>query len=148
MANGKLELFNIIETENEYIVCNDCTFKESIECFLQLIEMDKLDGTYKEGFYKIVPKSTTETEVTNFIGAYADFAGMAQEYTNKPKADGETCFYLGKICSMNKSESVSFMEYILDSWNAYAFDIINGNYKYIKMTRMVYESWVEYSNRK
>ena len=77
-------------------------------------------------------------------GAFADFKGMAEEYAERKNSDSKTSFILGKICAMSESESISFIQYILDDWNAYSFDVINGKYKYVNLTEIVYSSWLEY----
>lgn len=87
-------------------------------------------------------KDTMETTCLHEL--YLEFKGKSINYAKQPKANGEVCLYFGMICGMSKSESISFMEYILDDWNAYAFDIINGKYKYINFTEMVYNAWVEH----
>ena len=143
--NGKYKLYNIVTPDN-YVVCNDCTWKEAVGCLLQLTEMDKIDGTYEEGFYRIEAQNVTESEIVNQIRAYADFARMAFGYATT-EAESETAFFLGAICNMDRVESIGFIKYILEYWNAYTMDMINGKHRYTYLTRMVYESWTEY-NRK
>ncbi len=47
-------MFKIVTPAN-YVVCSDIdALKEAVSCKRELIEIDKSDGTYEEGFYKIV----------------------------------------------------------------------------------------------
>ena len=43
-----------IITDGGYVVCECSSFKEAVECRAELIAIDKEDGTYEKGFYKIV----------------------------------------------------------------------------------------------
>lgn len=89
--------------------------------------------------------NTNVTEITNLIGAFMDFEGMAMEYIAKRNADEDASYALQEMCVMNKMEKVSFMAYLLEYWNAYTMDIINGNYCYIKFSSIVYQAWEDYS---
>ena len=43
-----------IITNDGYVVCECESFKEAAQCKAELIAIDKADGTYEKGFYKIV----------------------------------------------------------------------------------------------
>lgn len=89
-----------------------------------------------------------EIKVTNMRGAFLDFMGMALHgYADSPKADAKICFHLGMMCGVSKEESEQLMSYLIEYWNAYAMDIINGKYKYISLTEVVYSSWLEYKHK-
>ena len=40
-----------VVTKDGEVVCDDCTFVEAAQCRKELIELDKADGTYEQGFY-------------------------------------------------------------------------------------------------
>ena len=89
-------------------------------------------------------KNTRETKENICMrDMFESFKENALDYAKQPNAKGENCLYLGMICAMSESESISFMHYIFDDWNAYALDIINGKYYYIVLTEVVYSSWIE-----
>lgn len=144
MANLTKELYNIITSEDGYdgfVVCHECTFEEAIGCLLGLIdEADKYEGNYK-----VVP---TRKEIFNLVGAYADFVGTANNYIKLKNADRETCFFLGMLCNLTEEKAMSFIDYVFDSWNAWVMDIIDKKYRYAHLTKMVYDSWLEYEFKK
>ena len=43
-----------IITNDGYVVCECESLKEAAQCKAELIAIDKADGTYEKGFYKIV----------------------------------------------------------------------------------------------
>ena len=43
-----------IITNDGYVVCECESLKEAAQCKAELIAIDKADGTYDKGFYKIV----------------------------------------------------------------------------------------------
>ena len=47
-----------IITPDGYIVCDNLTRSEAIQCKRELIRMDKLDGTYEPHFYRIIKHHT------------------------------------------------------------------------------------------
>lgn len=89
-------------------------------------------------------------KIVNLRGAYIDFKNMAMYgYARSANADTEICFCLGMICGVSKEESECLMVYLLENWYAWTMDIINGSYKYVNMSEMVYSSWLEHkANRK
>lgn len=46
-------MFNVI-TKDNYVVCECTTLEEAAHCKRELNAMDKADGVYEKGFYKIV----------------------------------------------------------------------------------------------
>ena len=46
-------MFNII-TNDGYVVCECTTLEEAAHCKMELNAMDKRDGVFEKGFYKIV----------------------------------------------------------------------------------------------
>lgn len=88
-----------------------------------------------------------ETEI-NVYGAFLDFRGMLIEYFCKnSNANLEIGHTAMKIDLMDKIHQTLFMVYILEYWNAYTMDIINGNYNYVNLTSMVWNSWLEHMAR-
>lgn len=47
-------MFNVICATDGYTVCECNSLKEAASCKLELITIDKIDGVYEKGFYKIV----------------------------------------------------------------------------------------------
>ena len=48
------KMWNVITKDGE-VVCGMCKSRhEAWLCFVELIKMDKADGVFEEGFYKIV----------------------------------------------------------------------------------------------
>lgn len=95
-------------------------------------------------------KTKSEPTVINVRGLFLDFVGMASHgYATLPKADTKICFYLGMMCGVDKEESEWLTIYLLENWYAYIMDIVDGNYKYVNLTEMVYKAWLEHkaSNR-
>lgn len=46
-------MFNVICADG-YVVCECDSLKEAVQCKAELITIDKADGVYEKGFYKIV----------------------------------------------------------------------------------------------
>ena len=46
-------MFNVCTTDG-YVVCECDSLKEAAQCKAELIAIDKADGVYEKGFYKIV----------------------------------------------------------------------------------------------
>lgn len=46
-------MFKVCATDG-YVVCECGSLKEAAQCKAELIAIDKADGVYKKGFYKIV----------------------------------------------------------------------------------------------
>lgn len=46
-------MFNVICADG-YVVCKCNSLEEAAQCKVELIAIDKADGVYKKGFYKIV----------------------------------------------------------------------------------------------
>ena len=56
-VNGKEKIImttHKIITNDGYVVCECESLKEAAQCKAELIAIDKSDGTYEKGFYKIV----------------------------------------------------------------------------------------------
>ena len=53
--------YNVVTTDG-YVVCDNCTLQEAHGCRLELMHIDKLDGTYEKGFYKIVDANGKEVK--------------------------------------------------------------------------------------
>lgn len=47
-------MYNVICTTDRYVVCECNSFEEAAQCKAELIAIDKVDGVYEKGFYKIV----------------------------------------------------------------------------------------------
>ena len=75
---------------------------------------------------------------------YRDFKGMLVPRVN------ESCMHINninatcKIADLDKIHAITFMLYIYEYWYAYTMDIINGEYNYINMTSMVWNSYIEH----
>lgn len=87
-----------------------------------------------------------ETEI-NVYGAFLDFKGMVVNYIENHNADLDFALFGCWICKMDRIHQTLFMMYILEYWNAYAMDIINGEYKYVNLTDMVRLSYLEHMAR-
>jgi hypothetical protein len=88
-------------------------------------------------------------KIINLRGAFLDFKNMAMYgYARSVNADTEICFYLGMMCGVNNEEIEQLMSYLLEYWNAYVMDIVDGRYKYVKLTEIVYSSWLEYKAKR
>ena len=75
---------------------------------------------------------------------YRDFKGMLVERVNV------SCMHINninatcKIADLDKIHAITFMVYVYKYWYAYVMDIINGEYNYINMTSMVWNSYLEH----
>ena len=49
-----MKKYNVVVRETGYVVCEDCTHEEAIDCLFELIHLDKVDRTYEKGFYAVV----------------------------------------------------------------------------------------------
>ena len=87
------------------------------------------------------------TEICNAYSAFLDFKGMVANYIRNYNVSLEFALFGYWICKMDKIHQTLFMMYILEYWNAYAMDIINGTYKYINLTDMVRVSYLEHMAR-
>ena len=85
----------------------------------------------------------TEPTVINVENLFLDFKGMVHVYANSPKANAKNCLYLGMMCG---EDSKWLMIYLLDNWYAWLMCVVDGNYKYINLTEMIYQSWLENKN--
>ena len=65
-------------------------------------------------------------------------------YARSRKADGETCLILGAILSLNFIDSVKFIDYVTEHWKEWTLDIVNREYRHIKMAETVYKSYTNY----
>ena len=94
-------------------------------------------------------KIKNETEINALYGAFLDFKGMLVNYANNnaQKLDFETlgCAYI--INRLDKMHSILFVKYLIEYWTAYTMDIIDGRYNYVKLTEMVFNSWLEHKTR-
>jgi len=52
-----------------------------------------------------------------------------------------------KIINLDYMRAVLFMNYIIEYWYAYTSDIINGHYKHINMTSIVWNSFLDHMAR-
>lgn len=79
-----------------------------------------------------------------YFEIYQEFKNMlvskANDITMHINSIQATC----KIADLDKIHAVLFAQYIYEYWNAYTIDIINGNYNYIHMTGIVWESFIEH----
>ena len=82
----------------------------------------------------------------SLYGAFLDFKGMLVSYA-KNNADFETIGSTYIISRLDKTHSVLFMVYVLEYWNAYVMDIIEGKYCHVKLTEMVFNSWLEHMGK-
>lgn len=86
-----------------------------------------------------------EMETMCYRGLFLDFMGMALHgYADSPKADAKICFGLGMMCGVSREESEKLMKYLIENWKAWLMDILDGKYKYVNLTEIVYSSWLEY----
>ena len=94
-------------------------------------------------------KIKSVTEIKSLYGAFLDFKGMSISYAKKNanKLDVETlgCIYI--ISRLDKVHGALFMVYVLEYWNAYAMDIIEGKYNHVKLTEIVFNSWLEHMGK-
>lgn len=84
-----------------------------------------------------------ETEI-NLINTFADYKGMLLAHWKNHDATLEMSLCVAQITKLDEIHRALFMMYILKYWHEYTMDIINGNYKYIYYTTMVYKSWLEH----
>lgn len=47
-------MYNVICVTDGYVLCECNSLKEAAQCKAELIAIDKADGVYTKGFYKIV----------------------------------------------------------------------------------------------
>lgn len=87
----------------------------------------------------------------NLLGTFMDYKGMLMSFMRKidldcsvSKLDLNLLITGCEICRLDEAHQVLFIMYILEYWNAYAMDIINGNYKHINCTSMIYNSWIKH----
>ena len=85
----------------------------------------------------------TKTTINNLYEVFRDFNGMISSYMLRNNVEDIELFSIS-INNLGKTHKMLFMAYLLANWNAYAMDIINGNYKHIGLTHIVYTSWLEY----
>ena len=88
--------------------------------------------------------SVTVTDPICLKGAFSDYKGMLVDYICKGDADLDLALTGCAICKLDEIHRQLFMVYILEYWNAYTMDIINGTYRFINYTSMVYQSFIEH----
>ena len=89
-------------------------------------------------------KITKETTVGNLYEAFRDFRGSVNNYLTNNNADLDFALFAVSISTMDQINQVLFMVYLLEYWNAYTMDIVNGEYKYVNLTNIVWKSWKEH----
>ena len=89
-------------------------------------------------------KITKETTVENLYEAFRDFRGAVNNYLVNYNADLNFALFAVSISKMDKIHQSLFMVYLLEYWYAYTMDIINGDYKYVNVTNIVWKSWKEH----
>ena len=92
---------------------------------------------------KETPTETRTATNSKLKGKFADFKGMFCNYA----VNHGSAYYKDmaiQICNLNEMETFLFISYISVYWDAYTMDIINGDYKYINLTEMVWNAWLEY----
>lgn len=78
---------------------------------------------------------------------YRDFKGMLVNRANAITmhiSNTENIKAACKIADLDAIHAVLFAQYINKYWHAYCWDIIQGEYNYINMTSMVWESFKEH----
>ena len=90
-------------------------------------------------------KRAEERQIMCLHGVYLDFKGMLEDFTTKNAREMhvETLKASMNMTNMGYFEGAAFMSYILKEWNVFAFDIIKGKYKYMNVTDIVYQAWLE-----
>ena len=91
-------------------------------------------------------KIKSVTEIKSLYGAFLDFKGMLVSYA-KNNTDFRTIGSAYIINRLDKVHGALFMVYVLEYWNAYAMDIIEGKYNHVKLTEIVLNSWLEHMGK-
>ena len=78
------------------------------------------------------------------LGLFADYKGMLVNYVATGKADLNLAIVTAKICHLDEAHKALFIMYISQYWEEYTFDTINGNYRYVKLTEIVYNAWLRH----
>ena len=87
-------------------------------------------------------KPSTVNYVT-LKGIFADFKGMFCNYA----LNNSSTYYKDlaiSVCNLDDEFQIMFAMYLKIYWEAYMMDVINGTYKYINLTEMVWNAWLEY----
>ena len=82
-----------------------------------------------------------------YFEIFRDFRGMLVTKANDITMHINSIHAVCKIESLDKIHAILFAQYIYTYWNAYTMDIINGEYSYIHMTSMVWESFKEHMEK-
>ena len=94
---------------------------------------------------KTVKIFKTTMEICNVYEAFRDFEGMLIRYFMKNHNANATVYNVAlRITKMNRTKQTFFIMYILEYWNEYAMDIINGEYNLINLTETVFDSWIKH----
>ena len=98
------------------------------------------EKTMKNNFETIQP--------TQLLNVYKDFYGMLTKYYTY-HADTCSIDELHIACRMgthleDNIHKILFTVYLIEYWNAWFIDVLDGKYKYIHMINMVWSSWLEY----
>ena len=75
---------------------------------------------------------------------YRDFRGMLLAKANQINMPMDSIEIIGKIANLDRIHAILFADYINQHWHAYCWDIIMGEYHYIHMTGIVWDSFKEY----
>ena len=85
---------------------------------------------------------------SQLLNVYKDFYGMLTKYYTY-HADDCDIDELHIACRMgthleDNIHKILFTVYLIEYWNAWFIDVLDGEYKYIHMINMVWDSWLEY----
>lgn len=86
---------------------------------------------------------------SQILNIYKDFYGMLTKYYTY-HADDCDIDELHIACRMGNLDNIHktlFTTYLIEYWNAWFIDVLDGGYKYIHMINMVWSSWVEHMSR-
>ena len=78
---------------------------------------------------------------------YRDFKAMLVERVNVSTMHINSIQATCKIADLDKIHAITFIAYAYKYWYAYIMDTLNGEYNYIHMTSMVWESYVEHMSK-
>ena len=78
---------------------------------------------------------------------YRDFKTMLVERVNVSTMHINSIQATCKIADLDKIHAITFIVYAYKYWYAYVMDILNGEYNYIHMTSMVWDSYVEHMSK-
>lgn len=85
----------------------------------------------------------------NFYAMFMKYCGRYTRYAKYPiELDPCVLLCFVRMDKMDISTREAFIGYLLEYWQAYTMSILNGEFKYMNCTEIVYSSWVDYITKK